>query len=136
MAGFVDVLLRGAILVLGSLALGGVAWTRLVLRTEPHTKPAPAAVLALRIVAAAAWLAALAQLATMIVALAELGASPADGRLPISATRPSRARTGACRLGLLVGGLAVTLARRPAGAGVVACVDRRRTRRWWPPPPC
>jgi putative copper export protein len=116
MAGFADVLLRGAILVLGSLALGGVAWTRLVLRTEPNTKPAPAAVLALRIVAAAAWLAALAQLATMIVALGQLGVA---GRWPVAEFgHTTFARTALVRavLGLLVGGLAVTLARRPAGA--------------------
>ena len=39
MAGFVDVLLRGLILVLTSVVLGGVAWTRLVLRAEPDAKP-------------------------------------------------------------------------------------------------
>src|SRR5207249_11716386 len=39
MAGFVDVVLRGLILVLTSVALGGVAWLRFVLRAEPHVKP-------------------------------------------------------------------------------------------------
>ena len=54
MAGFLDVLLRGLILVFASLVLGGVAWTRLVLRAEPHVKPSPATTLALRGVAVAA----------------------------------------------------------------------------------
>lgn len=41
MTGFLDVLLRGLLLVAVSLVVGGVAWTRLVLRAEPHTRPAP-----------------------------------------------------------------------------------------------
>ena len=53
MAGFVDVLLRGLILVLASVALGGVAWLRFVLRAEPHVKPDGPTVLALRAVAVA-----------------------------------------------------------------------------------
>jgi putative copper resistance protein D len=72
MAGFVDVLLRGAILVLASLVLGGVVWTRLILRARPGVTPAPATALALRVVAAAAALAALAQASTLLVALVEL----------------------------------------------------------------
>src|SRR3972149_2397962 len=48
MAGFFDVLLRGLTLVLASLALGGVAWTLLVLRAEPHAKPDAATRRALR----------------------------------------------------------------------------------------
>ena len=114
MAGLLDVLLRGAILVLTSLALGGVAWTRVVLRSEPHAKPSAPAVLALRVVAACAGLAALAQLATSIVALTELGAA---GHWPLADfSRTTFARTSLARtvLGALIGGLAMTLARRPA----------------------
>src|SRR6267143_304328 len=69
MAGFVDVLLRGLILVLTSVALGGVAWVRLVLRAEPHVKPDAPTALALRAIAAAGAGAALAQ-ATVLVATA------------------------------------------------------------------
>jgi hypothetical protein len=38
------------ILVFTSLGLGGVVWTRLVLRSEPYAKPSPAAVPSLRLV--------------------------------------------------------------------------------------
>jgi putative copper resistance protein D len=114
MAGLLDVLLRGAILVLTSLALGGVVWTRFVLRAEPHTKPSAPTVLALRVVAASSGLAVLAQLATLIVALAALGTV---GHWPLADLgHTTLARTSLARvvLGALVGGLAVTLARRPA----------------------
>src|SRR2546430_55974 len=69
MAGFVDVLLRGLILVLTSVALGGVAWLRFVLRAEPHVKPDAPTALALRTLAAAATGAALAQAAVVLVGL-------------------------------------------------------------------
>jgi putative copper resistance protein D len=72
MFGFVDVLLRGAILVFASLVLGGVVWTRLVLGTAARVAPAPPATMALRLVAVAAGLAAVAQAATMLGALAEV----------------------------------------------------------------
>src|SRR6266436_3717730 len=68
MAGFVDVVLRGLILVLTSVALGGVAWLRLVLRAEPHVKPDAPTALALRAIAAAGAGAALAVIATLLVA--------------------------------------------------------------------
>jgi len=89
MAGFVDVLLRGLILVLVSLVLGGVVWTRWIVRVVPRAAPTPAVTLALRIVAGAAALAALAQLGTLLVALAALSGSrwPLDAFL---ATTPSR----------------------------------------------
>jgi hypothetical protein len=38
MAGFADVLLRGLLLALTSLALGGVVWTLVVLRAGPGVK--------------------------------------------------------------------------------------------------
>src|SRR5438046_7797451 len=69
MAGFVDVLLRGLILVLTGVALGGVAWLRFVLRAEPHVKPDAPTALALRTIAAAATGAALAQAAVVLVGL-------------------------------------------------------------------
>jgi putative copper resistance protein D len=115
MAGLLDVLLRGAILVLGGLALGGVVWTRLVLRSEPHAKPSTPAGLALRVVAASAWLAALAQLATLIVALAELGTEGGGPLAEFGHTTFARTALARAALGALVGGLAATLARRPAG---------------------
>src|SRR2546428_399811 len=72
MAGFVDVLLLGLILVLTSVALGGVAWLRFVLRAAPHGKPDAPTALALRPLAAAATGAALAQAAVGIGGLAHL----------------------------------------------------------------
>src|SRR5687768_13049361 len=72
MAGFVDVLLRGLILVLTSIALGGVAWLRVVLRAEPHVKPDGPTALALRTIAVASAGAAIAQTATVAVSLAAL----------------------------------------------------------------
>src|SRR3989442_1761192 len=117
MAGFLDVLLRGAILGLTSLVLGGVAWARLVLRAEPHTKPAPATALTLRAVALAAAGAALAQACTLLVALAEVG----GGAWPVGAFLGTTfARAALLRVGLAVaiGALAVTLSRRAAGPGV------------------
>src|SRR5262245_53446847 len=118
MAEFLDVLLRGAILALGSLVLGGVAWTRLVLRTEPHAKPSAPTVLAPRIVEASATLTALAQLATLVVALGELGA--AAGRWPLTElarTTFAHAVLGRAVLSAVVSGLAVGLAGRATGPG-------------------
>jgi copper resistance protein D len=117
MAGFLDVLLRGLILVLASLALGGVVWIRLVLRATPGVAPSPATALALRVVAAAAGLTALAQSATLLVALVEVRDSSG---WPLSAfAQTTFALTAVTRmaLGLAVGLLALRLARR---AGSVA----------------
>lgn len=118
MAGFVDVLLRGLILVLTSIVLGGVAWTRLVLRAEPDAKPHPATTLALRVIAAAACLGVLAQGATMAVALVAL--SGPHGHWPAALYfDTSFARTALVRMGIGVATavLALVLARRPAGRG-------------------
>jgi len=115
MAGFVDVLLRGAILVLASLVLGGVVWTRLILRAAPGEAPAPATALALRVVAGCAWLVALAQGATMLVAFAEVRA----GHWPIAeflGTTFALAALARVALGVVVGVLALRLARRAAGS--------------------
>src|SRR6184192_3240855 len=98
MAGFLDVLLRGLILVFASLVLGGVAWTRLVLRAEPHVKPSPATTLALRGVAVAAAAAALGQTCTLLVALAgrtcapvSCAIRPSGGGLPERSRKPHSA---------------------------------------------
>src|SRR5688500_808332 len=128
MAGFVDVLLRGLILVLTSIVLGGVAWTRLVLRAEPHAKPRPATTVALRVTAAAACLGVLAQGATMAVALGALSGS--HGHWPAALYLDTTfARTALVRmaLGVAVAVLALLLSRGPAGRGawltltVIAC---------------
>jgi copper resistance protein D len=115
MAGFLDVLLRGAILVLTSCVLGGVVWTRLVLRAEPHAKPAPAVSLALRVVALAAAGAAAAQACTLLVALSEVGG---PGGWPVGAflgTTFAWAALLRVALAVVIGALALTLARRAAG---------------------
>ena len=54
MAGFVDVLLRGLMLVGGAVALGGVVFVLAVLGAGPGTKPDPTVVRSLRLVAAGA----------------------------------------------------------------------------------
>ena len=111
MAGFIDVVLRGAILLFASLVLGGVVWTRWVLRAEPHAKPAPATRLALRAVALAALAAALAQASTLLVALTEV-----SGTLGVFlGTTFARAALLRVALALALGTLALTLARRAAG---------------------
>jgi putative copper resistance protein D len=116
MAGFVDVLLRGLALVCASLVVGGMAWTRWVLRAEAHAKPDAATRRALRVVAASALAVAATQIALMLVALAAL--ADAHGVWPLALyfetafARVAALRTG---LGLGVAALALTLARRPAG---------------------
>jgi putative copper resistance protein D len=115
MAGFADVLLRGAILVFASLVLGGVAWTRLVLRARPGAGPTPPATLALRVAATGAGLIALAQVGTLLVALTALPS--ADGWPLADLLTTTFARTALLRiaLGLAVGCLALRLSRREAG---------------------
>src|SRR5439155_1387367 len=83
MAGFVDVVLRGLILVLTSVALGGVAWLRFVLRAEAHVKPDAPTALALRAIAVAALGAAVAQAAIVLVGLGAL--ADAHGAWPVGA---------------------------------------------------
>ena len=116
MPGFADVILRGLALVCASLALGGVAWLRLVLRAEPHTKPDAATRLSLHVVAVAAAGVAATQVALMGVALTSLAAS--HGAWPIARYfETAFARVAVLRLvlGLGVAALAWTLARRAAG---------------------
>ena len=115
MAGFVDVLLRGLILVLTSVALGGVAWLRFVLRAEPHVKPDAPTALALRTIAAAAAGAALAQAAVVLVGLTAV--ADAHGAWPLAAffeTTFALTATARVVLAAAVAALAFTLARRAA----------------------
>ena len=116
MAGFLDVLLRGLILVCGSLALGGVAWIRLVLRAEPHVKPDGDTRRALHVVAGAAGVGAAAQAAVGLVALRTL-AEGIDG-WPMGAfggTTFAQVTIVRIALGVGIGALALGLARRPGG---------------------
>jgi putative copper resistance protein D len=123
MAGFVDVLLRGLILVLASVALGGVAWLRFVLRAEPHVKPDGPTTLALRAVAAASAGVAAAQAAVVLVSLgalaAEHGAWPAREFFATTFALTASARA-VWALGLAA--LAWSMARRAAGRGAWAAL--------------
>src|SRR5262245_41204171 len=115
MAGFVDVLLRGLILVLTSVALGGVAWLRLVLCAEPHVKPDASMALALRTIEITAAAAGLAQAAVVHVGLAAV--ADAHGRWPLGAffqTTFALTATARVILAAMVSALALTMARRAA----------------------
>ncbi len=116
MAGFIDVVLRGAILVLASIVLGGVVWTRWVLRAEPHAKPAPATARSLRVVALAAAAAAVAQSATLLVALSEIAGPEGWPVGAFLATTFARAAVLRVALALAIVAVAVPLARRAAGS--------------------
>ncbi len=72
MAGFVDVLLRGVMLVGAAAALGGVVFVWVVLRAGPGTKPDVRTRRALRLVALGAGVVAAAQVAVGAVALGTL----------------------------------------------------------------
>jgi copper resistance protein D len=116
MAGFADVLLRGLLLVLASVTLGGVAWLRLVLRAGPGIEPDGGARRALHTVAVAAALAAAAQLAVTLVALAALGDGAGGWPIaPFLATTFARATLGRAILAAGVAALAAVLAHRAAG---------------------
>ncbi len=116
MAGFLDVLLRGAILVLASLVLGGVVWSRLILRAGPGRAPAGPTTLALRVVAIAAGLAALAQTSTLLVALTELRTAAGWPLAEFLETTFAATALTRIALALAVGYLARRLSRGPAGA--------------------
>lgn len=116
MAAYTDALLRGAILVLTSLVLGGVAWLRLVLGAGPHAQPVGAVALALRIVAVSAALAAVAQAGIMLVALS--GLDEVAGNWPVRLyLETTFARVGLLRvvLGVGVGWIAFRMTHRSAG---------------------
>jgi putative copper resistance protein D len=115
-AGLVDVLLRGLTLAASSVVLGGIAWLLLVLRAEAHVKPDAAVARALRFVAGSAAITAAAQTAVMLVALGALadshGGWPVALFLETSFARVALARVA---LGVVVGALALRMARQPAG---------------------
>src|SRR3989442_32731 len=115
MAGFIDVVLRGLILVLTSVTLGGVAWLRFVLRAEPHVEPDAPTAVALRAVAAAGAGAAGAQAAVLLVGLGAV--ADAHGTWPLAAffetTFALRATAGVI-LALGVAALAWTMTGRAA----------------------
>ena len=116
MAGFLDVLLRGLILALASVALGGVVWTLGVLRAGPGATPDAAARRALRVVALAGGLTALCQAAVMLVALVELGRLHAGWPLGLFfQTTFARASSARVALGVGLAVLALRVAADPAG---------------------
>ena len=117
MSGFVDVVLRGAILVLASLVLGGVVWARLILGAAARVAPAPPTAMALRVVAVAAGLVALAQSATMLVALAELRGAGSWPLVDFFQTTFALTALARVVLATSVGALALRLSRRAAGLG-------------------
>jgi putative copper resistance protein D len=115
MAGFADVLLRGLILVLGSIALGGVAWSCYVLRAGAGNKPDRFTARALSVTAWAAAGVAVAQAAVMVVALAALaeqGPWPVRLYFQTGFAAVAVARVG---LGLALAVVALRVASRPAG---------------------
>jgi putative copper resistance protein D len=123
MAQFIDVLLRGVMLVLVGVAVGGVAWVLLVLRAAPHAKPDGATSLALRTVALAAALAAAAQVAVSLLVLGDLArhaaSVPLGSYLETSFARAALARVA---LGLVLAALATRLATRPGGRAAWAAL--------------
>lgn len=116
MAGFLDVVFRGVVLFCASLVLGGVAWARLVLGAEPHAKPEASTRVALRLTAAGAWAAALAQAAVLAVALVELAGHLETWPLALF-LGTTYAQMGLARvaLALVAGVLAWRLAGRAGG---------------------
>src|SRR5438105_15119431 len=123
MAGFVDVLLRGLILVLTSVVLGGVAWLRFVLRAEPHVKPDAPTALALRAIGVAAVGAAVAQAAIVLVGLGAL--ADAHGTWPVGAffdTTFALTAIGRVVLAGAVAALALTMTRRAVSGRVWAAL--------------
>jgi putative copper resistance protein D len=119
MAGFFDVLLRGVLLLLVSVAAGGLAWARGVLRTPVHAKPDAGTRAALRLAGAAALGAALAQAAVVALVAVQV-AQAAGGGVPAELLETGFVQVAALRVALALA-LALTagrLARRPGGPGL------------------
>jgi putative copper resistance protein D len=119
MAGFVDVLLRGLILVLSSITLGGAVWLRHVLRAEPHAKPDGPGVLALTTISAAAVGTAAAQAAVVLVSFGAVtsahGGAPASEFFTTTFALTATARVvWALGLALLASRMTGAAAGRPA----------------------
>lgn len=116
MAGFVDVLLRGLLLTLVSVAAGGVPWLRAVLRAEPGAKPDRAGAASLRLIAVAAALAAAVQAAVAGLVLVDLagktGSPPLGDFLETTFARVALARVV---LAAALAAVAARLAAAPAG---------------------
>jgi putative copper resistance protein D len=123
MTGFVDVVLRGLILALASLVLGGVVWTRWIIGVAHGAAPAPAARRALRVVALAGVGVALAQLGTLLVSLAALAGDgwPVAAFLTTTFARAALVRIGvAVAVAVLAGRLAIRPTGRAAWHGLTA----------------
>lgn len=114
MAQFIDVLLRGLLLALVSVAVGGVAWTLVILRAPARGKPDGATRLALRATALAAGLGAAAQVSVALLVLGDLarhaGSVPLGPYLETDFARASLARA---ILGVALAATAARLAIRP-----------------------
>jgi putative copper resistance protein D len=119
MTGFIDVLLRGLLLSLVSVAVGGVAWIHLVLRVDPGAKPDAMAAASLRLVALAAGAVGLVQAAVVALVGWDVLAEFPTGSLGAYA-ETTFARVGATRVALALGLaiLARRLAARPAPPGL------------------
>src|SRR5919108_2871244 len=114
MAGFVDVVLRGLILVLSAIVLGGTAWLRFVLRAEAHAKPDGPTVLALTTIGAAAVGVAAAQTAVVMVSYGAVG-TPHGDALTTEFFTTTFALTAAARVVVALG-VALLARRMVAGA--------------------
>lgn len=123
MAGLLDVFLRGFLLLLASVVLGGVVWARIALRAEPGAKPDGAVRLALRVVAGAAGLAVAVQLALVGAALSAAGFGAAGGpvTLALEITFVQAAGVRAA-VAVAVVALALRLAHRAAGPAAWAAL--------------
>ena len=115
MAGFIDVVLRGMLLGLTSIALGGVGWLLLVLRSGPGVKPDPFTARALRVVALAAGLAAMAQAAILGVAFEAVSHVTRGSAGPFLETTFATVSVVRIVLAAVVATTAVRLARSPGG---------------------
>ena len=118
MAGFVDVLLRGVILVGASVALGGVVFAWAVLRGGPGVKPDPAGARSLRLAAAGAAIAGVAQLGASALTLGTLVQSLGAGAVtPYASTTYGAVTVARVLLAVVTAVLARTLARASAPRG-------------------
>jgi len=116
MTGFLDVLLRGVMLVGGAAVLGGVVFVWAIVRSGPGTKPDGRTRRALRLTALAAGVVAVAQVAVSTVALGalvlDLGASAAS---PFARTSFAFASATRVALAVTTAGLALRLAAHLGG---------------------
>jgi putative copper resistance protein D len=116
MTGFLDVLLRGVMLVGGAAVLGGVVVVWAIVRSGPGTKPDGRTRRALRLTALAAGVVAVAQVAVSTVALGalvlDLGASAAS---PFARTSFAFASATRVALAVTTAGLALRLAAHLGG---------------------